>query len=237
MTTGYLLKQFQFALILTLISVLFIAGCGSSQAVVEDDDWAHQREQERVEDLEERVNQLERENTELREELVRSRQENRSLNARIAELEKRLLEERERRQALEEAPEPEPEPVTITPDEFENQYNRAINLFNNRQYEDAKNLFSRLLDSGVDHPLIPNCQYWIGETHYGMGEYRQAIDEFQKVFDYRSQLKHDDAQIMIANSYKQLGDNERARQAYQRLIDRYPNSEYINFARQQLGAL
>ncbi len=237
MTTGYLLKQFQFALILTLISVLFIAGCGSSQAVVEDDDWAHQREQERVEDLEERVNQLERENTELREELVRSRQENRSLNARIAELEKRLLEERERRQALEEAPEPEPEPVTITPDEFENQYNRAINLFNNRQYEDAKNLFSRLLDSGVDHPLIPNCQYWIGETLYGMGEYRQAIDEFQKVFDYRSQLKHDDAQIMIANSYKQLGDNERARQAYQRLIDRYPNSEYINFARQQLGAL
>jgi len=237
MTTGYLLKQFQLALILTLISVLFIAGCGSSQAVVEDDDWEYQREQERAEDLEEKVNQLERENTELREELVRSRQENRSLNARIAELEKRLLEERERREALEEAPEPEPEPVTITPDEFENQYNRAINLFNNRQYEDAKNLFSRLLDSGVDHPLIPNCQYWIGETLYGMGEYRQAIDEFQKVFDYRSQLKHDDAQIMIANSYKQLGDTERARQAYQRLIDRYPNSEYINFARQQLGAL
>ncbi len=239
MTTGYLLKRFHLVPIVALIAAFFIAGCGSSQVVVEDDDWADQWDEERVEEQEDRLAQLEQENAELQEELARQSQENRSLNARIAELENRLLEERERLRALEEEParEPEPERVTITRNEFDREYTSAVNLFMDRRYQDAKNLFSRLLDSGIDHPLVPNCQYWIGESLYGMGEYRQAIEEFRKVFDYSSQLKHDDAQIMIANSYQQLGDRERARQEYQRLIDRFPNSEYVSFARQRLGSL
>jgi len=239
MTTGYSIKRFYLIAIFTLIATFLIAGCGSSRVVVEDDDWADQWDDEEIAEQVDKVAELEQENAELKEQLARQSQENRSLNARIAELEKRLLEERDRVRALEERPEPEPEPEReeITRADFDRQYTRAINLFMERRYQDAKDIFTRLLNSGIDHPLVSNCQYWVGETLYGMGEYRQAIEEFRKVFDYSSQLKHDDAQIMIANSYRNLGDRDRARQEYQRLVDRYPNSDYVTFARQRLRDL
>jgi len=227
MRTGYSIKRFQYISITALIAGFFLSGCGSSRPVIEED---------RIQDQIEQIEQLQHDNAELRRELAQQAQENRSLNARVAELEKQLLEERERLKALEEAREPSPRPdlADISVREFDREYNRALNMFMNRRYEDAKNLFSALLHSGVEHPLILNCQYWIGESLFGMREYRRAIEEFQKVFNYTSQLKYDDAQIMIANSYFMLGNKERAREEYQTLLDRYPNSDYVAFARLRL---
>jgi tol-pal system protein YbgF len=237
MIMGHPIQRFIYIAIITLTAVFFLAGCGSSRVVVEDDDWADRWDDEQVTEEVDPLAQMQADNAELRQELARMAQENRSLNARIAELEKRLLEERDRARELEEARRPEPAPAEITLAEFDREYTRAVNLFMNRQYQDARNLFTKLLNSGVNHPLVPNCQYWIGESLYGLREYRQAIDEFQKVFNYSAQVKHDDAQIMIANSYFMLGDRNRARQEYQRLIERYPNSDYVALARQRLGEM
>lgn len=238
MTTGYPKNPTAYFVPLLSLITFVVLGCGSSRVVVEEDEWADRWTEERVETPESRLAQLQRDNEALRQEIARQTQENRSLNARIAELEKRLMEERERLRALEEARAREAEPVrpatTITRTEFDREYTRALNLFMDRRYQEAKDLFTQLLNSGIDHPLLPNCQYWIGESLFGMREYRRAIEAFQRVFEYRSQIKHDDAQIMIANSYFMLGDRQRARQEYQRLIDRYPNSDYVAFARQRL---
>jgi tol-pal system protein YbgF len=225
-------------LILTIAVILILSGCGSSKPVIEDDEWADQWEQP-VDERQQQIDQLSTENQQLREEIARINQENRNLNARIAEMEKRLLEERERaRPEVTEVPaQPQPVDRTVTLESFDREYNRAFNLFMNRNYSEAREIFTKLLNSGINHPLIPNCQYWIGESQFGMREYRQAIDSFQKVFDYPTQVKHDDAQIMIANSFFMLGDRARARQEYQRLIDRYPNSDYTAFARQRLSEL
>jgi tol-pal system protein YbgF len=249
MRKGYS-TRYGLTFVLLVVLMAFLPGCGSSQVVVDEDEWADQwdggREAEReqvTEQREPRVEQLQRDNAQLREELARQTQENRSLNARIAELEKRLTEERERIQALEAAPRPEPARARTEPErartsisraEFDREYTRAVNLFMDRKYQEAKDLFTQLLNSGVDHPLVANCQYWQGEALYGMREYREAIEAFQKVFNYPSQVKHDDAQVMIANSYYMLGQRDRARQEYQRLLDRYPNSDYVAFARQRL---
>jgi tol-pal system protein YbgF len=237
MTKGHSIKSTFLLLFVLLMGAFFIVGCGSSRVVVEEDQWADQWDQEEAA-APSQLEQLQADNAELREELARQTQENRTLNARIAELEKRILEERERIRELEEArvaaPPPPPPPTTSTAAEFDREYTRAMNLFMERKYSEAKDLFTRLLNSNVNHPLIPNCQYWIGESLFGMREYREAITEFQKVFGYSSQVKHDDAQIMIANSYYLLGDRQRARQEYQKLLDQYPNSDYVVFARQRL---
>ncbi len=229
MRTDHPIKCFPYIGITALIIVFFLSGCGPSRSVIEDKD-------RRIQNQVEQIEQLQHDNAELRRDLAQLARENRSLNARIAELEKQLLEERERLKALEETKEPSPRTdlAGISVREFDREYNRALNLFMNRRYEDAKNLFTSLLHSGVEHPLIMNCQYWIGESLFGMREYRQAIEEFQKVFNYESRLKYDDAQIMTANSYFMLGNKERAREEYQTLLDRYPNSEYVGFARHRL---
>lgn len=229
MRTGQTITRFRYTAITALITVFFLSGCSSSRSVIEE-------KENRIQEQVRQIEQLQHDNAELRRELAQQAQENRSLNARVAELEKQLIEERERAQALEEArkPAPRPEPPEVTIAEFEREYTRAVNLFRDSKYEDARSLFTTLLNSEIDHSLISNCQYWIGESLFGMREYRRAIEEFQKVFNYDSQLKYDDAQIMIANSYLMLGNKERAREEYQKLLDRYPNSDYAATARQRL---
>jgi TolA-binding protein len=226
-------------IVLTMFALAIFLGCGSSKVVLEEDEWADQWESP-VDERQQQLDQLTEENLQLRQEVARLGQENRNLNARIAEMEKALLEEREQvRVEVTDTPTRPTQPVerSISPESFDMEYNRAFNLFMNRNYSEAREIFSKLLNSGVNHPLIPNCQYWIGETLYGMREYRQAIDSFQKVFDYPTQVKHDDAQVMIANGYFMLGERQRARQEYERLIERYPNSDYVAFARQRLSEL
>jgi TolA-binding protein len=213
------------------VTVFFLYGCGSSRAVIEEQD-------NRLQEQAKQIEQLQFDNAELQREIAQLSQGNRSLNAQVAELEKQLIEEGERiRQpdvTMTTRPEQRPEHTAITPAAFENEYNRAIRLFRSRRYQDARDIFTRLLHSGTDHPLIPNCQHWIGESLFGMREYNRAIEEFRKVFNYESKYKQDHAQVMIANSYFMLGNKDRARQEYQRLIDRYPNSNYVSFARQRL---
>lgn len=217
--------------------VIGISGCGSSKVVLEDDQWADQWEQQ-PDETQQAIDQLTQENQQLRLEIARMGQENRNLNARIAEMEKLLMEERLRAAETAKPPaEPPPSESAVTVSNFDREYTRAYNLFMNREYSKAHEIFGNLLNSGVSHPLLPNCQYWIGESLYGMRDFRQAIQAFTKVFDYPTQVKHDDAQVMIANSYYMLGDRQRARQEYQQLIDRYPNSDLVNFARQRLGEL
>jgi len=76
-------------------------------------------------------------------------------------------------------------------------YEKARELFESYQYRDAINAFTRLLEQNPDDVLADNCQYWIGESYFGLKEYQQAIMEFQKVFAYSMTDKYDDAQLMI----------------------------------------
>ena len=34
------------------------------------------------------------------------------------------------------------------------------------------------------HPLAANAQYWIGEAYWAQRDYRQALVEFEKVFEH-----------------------------------------------------
>ena len=47
----------------------------------------------------------------------------------------------------------------------------------------------------------------------------------------------DDAQLKLGLCYWKLGDTERARQEFERLISDYPNSEYVGKAQQYLSKL
>ncbi|MFQ6673329.1 MAG: tol-pal system YbgF family protein, partial [Fidelibacterota bacterium] len=61
--------------------------------------------------------------------------------------------------------------------------------------------------------------------------------EFQKVFQYSEKDKWDDAQLKLGLSYKSIGNRERAKDEFQKLLDHYPNSEYTQKAQQYLRQL
>ncbi|MBN1998483.1 tetratricopeptide repeat protein [candidate division KSB1 bacterium] len=109
-------------------------------------------------------------------------------------------------------------------------YQTARSKFESYDYAGAVDAFQQLLENYPDHPMADNCQYWCGESYYGLKQYDKAIIEFQKVFGYAQNDKHDDAQLMIAQSYVRLGQKDRARAEFQNFLNNFNNSEYVGVA-------
>jgi tol-pal system protein YbgF len=120
---------------------------------------------------------------------------------------------------------------------FREDYQNALAEYNNHNYKLAIQLFEELLARNATSSLSDNCRYWIGESYYGLGNYNQAIIEFTKVFSFNKSNKMDDAQLKLGLCYWKLGDLERARQEFERLLSDYPTSEYVEKAKQFLSRL
>jgi len=208
---------------------LFIAGCSSSeeQAKIEpaqpsatemmQQDMALQRSKN--DSLLILVNRLER--------------DNQAATARAVEAETELAEMKARTAAAQTSA---IKPQARTPSGG-GSYEQGLQLFHAHKYDEAAANFESVLNSGSSPDLEDNCHYWLGECAYATKNYTGAIDHFNQVFTYKISEKKDDSQMMIANSYLAMGDKEKARTEYQKLIDKFPASTYIARAKEKLGRL
>lgn len=117
---------------------------------------------------------------------------------------------------------------------FQDRYQEARQDYLARRYRQAAEKFQNLLSTNTRHSLSDNCQYWIGESYYGLGNYRQAIVAFEKVFSFPDSNKDADAQLKLGICYMRLDEREQARQEFQKLVDNYPTSEYVSVARRYI---
>lgn len=162
------------------------------------------------------------------------------------DLESRVLRLESELEALQQAPAAAPPPIVQRSapapamgggfDAMET-YRQALDLYRMRQYDAALERFGRIVAEAPDSPRADNAQYWMGECHYGLGRFRPALAEFTKVFAYRKTEKADDAQLKIARCYLNLGAAEQAVSAFQKLVDDYPDSEYVTAAQKEMGYL
>ena len=113
----------------------------------------------------------------------------------------------------------------------------ALQVFANRNYNTAIEQLHKIAKSSNDKETISNCNYWIGESYYGLGNYDQAISFFRKVLNQPNAPKSSDAQIMIAESHIRAGKPNEARQAFQELINQFPRSKFVPRARKMLQQL
>ena len=61
--------------------------------------------------------------------------------------------------------------------------------------------------------------------------------EFTKIFAFSRTEKADDAQLKIARCYLRLQEQDKAISAFRKLLNEYPNSEYVLRARKELKHL
>jgi tol-pal system protein YbgF len=120
---------------------------------------------------------------------------------------------------------------------YDGKYQEALQEYKSRKYREAIQKFETLLDTDSRHSLSDNCQYWIGESYWGLSNYQQAIVAFEKVFSFDKSNKNDAAQLKIGLCYMRLNDNVRAKTEFQKLIDNYPASEYVGSAKRFLTEL
>jgi TolA-binding protein len=212
---------------LCLTAVLVWPGCGSVEETTESTDtWTQPTPlPAQTSKLEYRIDSLMVENRRLKQQVDAMAAETRSLSARNAELEMRLNE------ALA-APRTPPPAADMT-----GTYSGALSEYRRRNFSGAAAQFTSLLNSGVQEDLADNCHYWIGESFYGMGQFRDALGHFQEVFGFAHSEKKDDAQMMIGNCYLALRDTPSARAAFTALVSKYPTSPYVKRAQEKLASL
>src|SRR5437773_8207037 len=121
-------------------------------------------------------------------------------------------------------------PRAIAPEQV---YNTALQTFRSREHGQAVLDFLDFIAKYPRHPLAANAQYWIGEAYYAQRDYRQALVEFQKVFEY-GPAKAPDALVKMGLCWVKLRDVRRAQDLWQRALREYPRSEAAATAQQLL---
>jgi tol-pal system protein YbgF len=116
----------------------------------------------------------------------------------------------------------------------EQEYAAALATYRAREHGQAVLDFVDFIAKYPKHPLAGNAQYWIGEAYWAQRDYRQALVEFEKVFEHGS-AKAPDALLKIGLCHIRLNDVPRAQKAWQRVVNEYPKSEPAAMARSLLA--
>jgi TolA-binding protein len=218
-------KQFLALSVIALFSAAILAGCGNTGQL----ERSLAERQATVDSLAKANHDLKAENVKLNARIGDLEKNAAGANARVIDLEKQI---EELHIELDRAKTPPPPKGNL-----EGAYRDALRKFMDRRYDEAITAFEALLAAGMPDPLNDNCHYWIGESYFGLKRYQEAVARFDEVLEFEWSNKKDDAQVMIARCYSKMGEMARAKTEYQKLIDTYPASPYIDLARRRVGAM
>jgi TolA-binding protein len=209
--------------------MLVLSGCAGSEELSEEELAQQQDMQYRQRE----VDSLRSVTNSLRAQLSDAEQNNRSLNARVVELERKLQEEMDKAKSV---PAPASAAVQVPAANVSGAYNDAMEKYKARKYEEALNLFTGVQEA-ASGKVKSAATYWTGECLNGLKRYDDAITVFEDVVATKVSDKRDDAQYMLAHVYLRKKDSVKAKEAYQTLIDKFPTSEYVARAREELAKL
>jgi tol-pal system protein YbgF len=104
-------------------------------------------------------------------------------------------------------------------------YERSYESLLRRQFNDAEVGFRGFLEQHRDHSLAGNAQYWLGETYYVQGDYKQAETAFLSGYrDFPKSRKAADSLLKLGLSLNRLGQKEQACAAYMQVGSQFPKS-------------
>lgn len=136
----------------------------------------------------------------------------------------------------EESPRPQISQNGERSDKFE--YERLLALFRDGDLDGARQGFATFLRDYPNSDLSPNARYWLGESHYGKKDYRQAIDSYDRVeLDFPQSEKVPAAILKKGYAYLAMKDKKRATSAFKQVVTLYPRSPEAGKASDKLSQL
>lgn len=104
-------------------------------------------------------------------------------------------------------------------------YERSYESLLRRQFGDAEVGFRDFLDKHRDHGLAGNAQYWLGETYYVQGDYKQAAQTFLTGYrEFPKSRKAADSLLKLGLSLNRLGQRQQACAAYSQVGEQFPKA-------------
>jgi tol-pal system protein YbgF len=97
-----------------------------------------------------------------------------------------------------------------------------------RRFGDAEGSFKMFVDRHRDHPLASDAHFWLGETFYVQGDYKQAAQSFLKGYrDYPDGRKAPDTLFKLALSLQQLEQTSQACSTFAEVAKKYPTAANV----------
>jgi tol-pal system protein YbgF len=104
-------------------------------------------------------------------------------------------------------------------------YETAYNHLLQRDFASAETGFTNFLRAYPSDPLAGNAQYWLGETYYVRGKYRQAADSFLTGYrNYKNSDKAPASLLKLGMSLHQMGEKDAACATFSELSEKYPRA-------------
>jgi len=117
-------------------------------------------------------------------------------------------------------------------------YESAWRTLEKRDYRNAIARFKDFVRKYPKSTLAGNAQYWIGESHYALREFEQAIIELDAVRTrYPQSEKVAPSLLRQAYAFADLGENRNARVLLQEVVDKYAQTPEATQAQQKLKTL
>ena len=117
-------------------------------------------------------------------------------------------------------------------------YERSLQTFKDGDYDGARKRFADFLQRHPDSKFAANAQYWLGECYYGVKDYAQAIEAFDRVSrSYPDSPKAPAALLKKGFAYSALNDRGRASSTLKHVVEAYPRSPEATKAKEKLAQL
>jgi len=90
-------------------------------------------------------------------------------------------------------------------------YEAAFASVRDTKYDDAESKFKQFLSQYPSHPLAANAEYWLGETYYVRGDFKQAAKSFAQGYqDFPKSAKAADSLFKLSLSLAKLDKKDDA---------------------------
>lgn len=116
-------------------------------------------------------------------------------------------------------------PATLPGATADEQYQYAFGLLRQNKYDDAEKALRAFIDQNPDHQLTGNANYWLGETYYVRGDYKNAATTFaQGVKSFPQSGKAPDNLLKLGMTLAALGQGNDACTVFAEVSKRYPQA-------------
>jgi len=205
-----------------------------------------------ADDIQKQMDALKMDNTDLRQKNLKLEDDVQKLTARLNDSEAKYASEKQRGDSLEEAAKmamaasaqamtetkkTESMETAVKTEIPMAEYEDALGAFKSKKYTDAAAAFQKMLDDKVPEEIADNCHYWIGESKYAAKKYKEALQEFDVVLNFKRSEKKGDAQFMIAQCYERMGNKAKAKEAFEKVVKDYPMSANVKKAKERWARL
>lgn len=114
-------------------------------------------------------------------------------------------------------------------------YQKNFNLVKQGRYDDAIAGFTSFIQQYPQSSLVPNAEFWMGESHYQQSDFQGALINYKAVVqNYPDSSKAPDAMLKMGYAQYEMKDWKAARKTLDAVISKYPGSRSAGFAKQRL---